>query len=671
MVQSNGISITIQKVRTFSTTPPIILLLLLHTRIPMLTSTKKHEEIIRHSFARSMASGLERRQHPHPQTLSKELLQLKMEESKDLISTAEPTVLAINSYFNDKGSFFVLTDGEGCILKVYGDAQTVKWAAKNALLPGTIANEENIGSTAIGIALYAKQPIQMPAKEHFLFAFNEITSAGAPIFDGEGALIGTLALFVRQESIQPSTINIVQAAALSISTQIKNRQSQQSLEQGNQLLSTIINTLNHGLIAVDADGNVLCHNKTALTVLGISEAQLSSINISDILPQWESSLPTLKRNERIFDEEVVFDNVPIRERYAVNLLPTLIDSEFKGAVILIREMKRVYTIVNKFTGMNARYTFEDIIGESYEMQRVIEYAKIVANSPSTILIEGESGTGKELLAQSIHNFSNRGKAGFVAVNCGALPEALIESELFGYDDGAFTGASKGGKPGKFELANGGTLFLDEIGEMPLDMQVKILRAIQEGVITRVGGSKNINVDVRIIAATNKDLKEEIKKGQFRLDLYYRLSVIPLRIPSLKERKEDIPMLINYFLQSKSLKLNKDVPEISPEVYRFLLSYSWPGNVRELENFIEKTVNLNGNIVWDVTKEQVKNLPDVGVTPHRSSSGKTPIITLDQMEKKMITEAIKALESNISQVAKALGISRNTLYLKMKKYGVTH
>jgi len=595
----------------------------------------------------------------------------QLEASNELTSTAEPTIQALNGYFNDKGTFFVLTDGQGCILKVYGDTQTVRWAAKNALMPGTTANEENLGCTAIGVVLYGKHPILLPSKDHFLFAFNEITSAAAPIVNEEGALVGVLALFVKQESILPSTINIVQAAALSISTQIKNRQAQQSLKQGNQLLSTIINTLNQGLIAVDAEGNVLCHNKTALTVLGTTEAQLVSYNITYILPQWESALPTLKRNERIFDEEVVFDNVPIKERYAVNYLPTVINTEFKGAVILIREMKRVYTIINKFTGMNARYTFEDIIGESYEMQRVIEYAKIVANSPSTILIEGESGTGKELLAQSIHNFSNRGKAAFVAVNCGALPEALIESELFGYDDGAFTGASKGGKPGKFELANGGTLFLDEIGEMPLDMQVKLLRAIQEGVITRVGGTKNVTVDVRIIAATNKDLKEEIKKGLFRLDLYYRLSVIPLRIPSLKERKEDIPMLINYFLQSKSLKLNKDVPEISPEVYRFLLSYSWPGNVRELENFIEKTVNLNGNIVWDVTKEHVKNLPNVGITPHRSSSGKTPIITLEEMEKKMITEAIKILESNISQVAKALGISRNTLYLKMKKYGISH
>jgi sigma-54 dependent transcriptional regulator, acetoin dehydrogenase operon transcriptional activator AcoR len=638
----------------------------------MPTSAKKHEEIVRHSFARSMSFGLERRQNPHPRIISKEELIERQAANEELITITEPTAQALNGYFNEKGTFLVLTDSEGCILKVYGDSQSVKGASKCFIMSGAFADEENLGSTSIGIVLHEKHPIQLASKDHFHFLFNEYTSAGAPITNEEGTLIAVLSIFFKSESVAPNTINIVQAAALGISTQVRNSHTQQSLEHSNRLLSTIINTLNHGLIAVNADGNVLCHNKTALLALGLGEKELGSRNISDILPQWESSLSTLKRNERIFDEEVTFENVPVKERYAVNLLPTIIEGEFVGAVILVREMKRVYNIVNKFTGMSARYTFEDIIGESYEMQRVIEYAKIVANSPSTILIDGESGTGKELLAQSIHNYSNRRNAGFVAVNCGALPESLIESELFGYDSGAFTGASKGGKPGKFELANGGTLFLDEVGEMPLDMQVKLLRVIQEGVITRVGGTKNITVDVRIIAATNKDLKEEIKEGRFRLDLYYRLSVIPLRLPSLRERKEDIPMLINYFLQSKALKLNKDVPDISPEVYRFLLSYSWPGNVRELENFIEKTVNLNGNIVWDVTKDQVKNLPNVGTAPHRgSTSSKTTLTTLDEMEKRMIKEAIKELNSNISQVAKTLGISRNTLYLKMKKYGIDH
>lgn len=618
-----------------------------------------------------MSFGLERRQQPRPKIAAGEDLTKVQQHNSELIAIAEPTLQALTNFFNQKGTLLAVTDSEGCIVSLSGDSAAVKGAAKLSIVVGAYASEAAIGSTAIGLVLQDKQPALLAAKDHFLFALGEYSSVAAPITDGEKTHIGVLSIFFKKESIEPNFISIVEAAATSISTQIKNRQTQVSLEQSNILLSTVINTLNHGLIAVNAEGKALCHNKNALAMLGISEKELAKRNIADILSQWEMALPTLKRNERIFDEVVVFDNVPSKERYAVNLLPSIVDGEFSGAVILIREMKRVYNIVNKFTGMNARYTFEDIIGESFEMQRVIEYAKIVANSPSTILIDGESGTGKELLAQSIHNYSVRKNAGFVAVNCGALPEALIESELFGYDSGAFTGASKSGKPGKFELANGGTLFLDEVGEMPLDMQVKLLRAIQEGVITRVGGTKNIPVDVRIIAATNRDLKEEIKEGRFRLDLYYRLSVIPLRLPSLRERKEDIPMLINYFLQSKALKLNKDVPEISPEVYRFLLNYSWPGNVRELENFIEKTVNLNGNIVWDVSKEQVKDLPNVGTTPHREEPRKSTLTSFDDMEKRMIVEAIKELNGNISQIAKTLGVSRNTLYLKMKKYGIDH
>lgn len=618
-----------------------------------------------------MASGLERRMQPAISILSAEKLEAAAAENSELVAFSEPTIGALSSFFNEKGTFFILTSSNGLVLKLYGDSAAIKYATKLGIAEGMSITEEAVGTIATNLAIREGIPFLVESKNHFLFCLGELTSVCAPILDSNQQVCATLSIFFRKESVATSTLNLLQAAALAIGTQLKNREVNGSLEYTNKLLSTIVNTLNHGLIAVDSEGGVLFHNNAALSSLGIAKTELESSNIATFIAQWETVLATLKRNERIFDEEVVFENVPVKERYAVNFLPTIVDGDFKGAVVLIREMKRVYNIVNKFTGMNARYTFEDIIGESYEMQRVVEYAKIVANSPSTILVEGESGTGKELLAQSIHNYSNRSKAGFVAVNCGALPETLIESELFGYDDGAFTGASKGGKPGKFELANGGTLFLDEVGEMPLEMQVKLLRAIQEGVITRVGGAKNIPVDVRIIAATNRDLKEEIKEGRFRLDLYYRLSVIPLRLPSLRERKEDIPMLISYFLQSKALKLNKEVPEISQEVYNFLLSYSWPGNVRELENFIEKTVNLNGSIVWDVAKEQVKNLPNVGTSLRSSTKSSVHLATIEEMEIKLISESIKALEGNISQVAKSLGISRNTLYLKMKRYGIEH
>lgn len=638
----------------------------------MSSNKKKIEDIVRQSYARCMASGLERRHAVRLNHVQDSELSERAELFKWLVDAFDSYIRFLRGCIDTKGTSIFICDSEGLILKGYGDASFTKMVAKYGFSVGVRATEENIGTNAIGTTIIEKTAIQLNGKEHFLFQLEEFSSVAAPVYDKNGSLAGAIAIITRAGSLSQNTFTLIKEAAKAIHETGLLLKNQHELYLSNKLYESIVNALNHGLIAVNKQGKIISYNQRAITAIGIASTDFEKYNISRFIPNWESIQSILARKESIFDEEIVFENGSVKERYALNFLPIATNGEFEGAVILIREMKRVYNIVNKFTGMNARYTFEDIIGESYEMQRVVEYAKIVADSPSTILIEGESGTGKELLAQSIHTYSKRGGAGFVAVNCGALPESLIESELFGYDDGAFTGARKGGKPGKFELANGGTLFLDEIGEMPIDMQVKLLRVIQEGVITRVGGNKEIPVSVRIIAATNKDLKEEIKRGKFRLDLYYRISVIPLHIPSLKERKEDIPMLISYFLHSKALKLNKEVPEISSEVYRFLLSYSWPGNVRELENFIEKTVNLNGNIVWDVSKDQVKNLPNVGTSPARGESPpKTALVTIDEMEKKMISQAVRELDGNISQIAKVLGLSRNTLYLKMRKYGIQH
>lgn len=615
-----------------------------------------------------MASGLERRSTLDTSSLKHFAID---EQSLFLKNCSQEAFLFIQEMVDSDEWGLVLSDANSMIIDIQGNIHITKYLSKFGITPLACLSEEIAGSNAINIAIFEDTPIFTLANQHFLFHFEGLFSVAAPIHNNENEIVGTLSIWGKSENAPTNGLQLAQKGADFISKSYKWQADKEKNEKNLALLNSIFDTLNNGLIAVNSGGTVVKLNQSVSRMLGLRNGELNGTFIGKILPLWHAVNSRLQNGERIFDEELVFENVPLKEKYAVNLLPRLMEGRFVGAVIIIREMKRVYNMVNKFTGMSARYTFDDIIGESYEMQRVIEYAKIVANSPSTILIDGESGTGKELLAQSIHSYSHRGSAGFIAVNCGALPESLIESELFGYDDGAFTGARKGGKPGKFELANGGTLFLDEIGEMPIDMQVKLLRVIQEGVITRVGGTKEIRVDVRIIAATNKDLKEEIKKGLFRLDLYYRLSVIPLRIPSLKERKEDIPMLINYFLHSKALKLNKDVPEISPEVYHFLLTYPWPGNVRELENFIEKTVNLNGNIVWDVSKEQVKNLPNVGSAISKKTSTKSELMTFDEMEKRLITEALKELNGNISQIAKVLGTSRNTLYLKMRKYRIEH
>lgn len=332
--------------------------------------------------------------------------------------------------------------------------------------------------------------------------------------------------------------------------------------------------------------------------------------------------------------------------------------------------------------MDAIYTFNDIIGQSPQLKKVIEQSREIAPSPSTILITGESGSGKELLAQAIHNESNRKNEPFIAVNCGAIPKNLIESELFGYECGSFTGARKGGCAGKFELANKGTIFLDEIGEMPLEMQVVLLRVLQEGYITRIGGERKIPINIRVIAATNKDLKKEIKKGMFRRDLFYRLNVIPIKVPSLKDRIGDVPVLIDYFLDIKSNKLKKALPDISESLFRKMISYCWPGNIRELENCVENIVNLNGKTTYEIdfdectcmTRDNLGNLIDkdsyVPNTDEHTKNNKTEeIIPLAELEKEAIKRSIIICEGNISKAASKLGVSRNTIYNKMRKYNI--
>jgi DNA-binding NtrC family response regulator len=306
----------------------------------------------------------------------------------------------------------------------------------------------------------------------------------------------------------------------------------------------------------------------------------------------------------------------------------------------------------------------EMIGESQAIKNVIEMADRVAATDARVLITGSNGTGKELVARRIHERSHRSAGPFVEVNCAAIPSELIESELFGHEKGAFTSAVKQ-RIGKFEQANGGTLFLDEIGEMPLDMQVKLLRALQESAITRVGGNKLIPVDVRIIAATNKNLKDEIAKGNFRSELFYRLSVIPIHIPALRERREDIPILIQYFLNLKAIKLNKMVPEISKPLFTELIQYEWPGNIRELENFIEKFVNLDGDLSFETESYSVSSQ---SLNEAANASNKT-VRSLAATEKEAIRAALNAYAQNISQTAKALGISRNALYEKIKRHGI--
>ncbi|WP_430812610.1 MULTISPECIES: sigma 54-interacting transcriptional regulator [unclassified Carboxylicivirga] len=461
----------------------------------------------------------------------------------------------------------------------------------------------------------------------------------------------------------------------SLTAQVKGASMQQQMEDTHQFTFAMMNALKVGIISVNTAGEIKYANDQACQWINIRRREMLKIPVHRLIPAWHNIFQQVSTGEKFVNEEIAINTADKKTKYNVTVTPILNQEQVKliGLVISIRELENVYNLVNKYTGMQARFTFKDIIAKSQHMRKLVDYAKTIADSPSTILIEAESGTGKEVFAQSIHNASSRYDRGFVAINCAAISDNLIESELFGYDDGAFTGAKKGGHPGKFELANGGTLFLDEVGDMKPEVQVKLLRAIQEGAITRVGGEKNIPVDVRIIAATNKNLKLEVQKGNFRLDLFYRLSVIPLKIPALRERMEDLPSLIRFFITKKALRLQKKAPQLRYSTLQQFLEYDWPGNIRELENAIEQYVILDGNIDF----EQIKKEPTDKVPPNRPNtlveSANNPLApslsTVKDMEKALITHTLKHFNNNMTHTAKSLGVSRNTLYLKLKKYSI--
>lgn len=418
-------------------------------------------------------------------------------------------------------------------------------------------------------------------------------------------------------------------------------------------LRTIINFAHEGIIATDKHGVITVFNPSAEKITGISRQSVIGRLVSEVIPSTglnrvvETRQPELSQIQTIGNVKILTNRIPI-----------ITKGEVTGAVATFQDIGAIQKAEEKIReglyqkGFIAKTTFADIVGQSEIMAEVKKKAVLYAKSDSTILILGETGTGKELFAQAIHNESARCKRPFVAINCAALPANLLESELFGYEEGAFTGAKKGGKPGLFELAHGGTIFLDEIGEVPMAIQSRLLRVLQEHEVLRIGGERIIPVNIRVIAATNKDLWDMVKQGLFREDLYYRLCVLEIHLPPLRQRRVDIPLLITKFLQG----YRKDLP---PEVIQkiaghpLLSEYQWPGNIRELHNFVERFAVLHAdNSPVDKTIEMILGEKVQTNKHHR--------------EKEVILQLLAETKGNKSETARRLGISRTTLWRKLRE-----
>ena len=436
-------------------------------------------------------------------------------------------------------------------------------------------------------------------------------------------------------------------------------------------LKAIINSSEEGIVGLDASNQISVVNPAAEKMFSVKSEDLIGRPVNSLSAKLPFSQlaagnePQMKDLVKAGRHLLVANNVPVR-----------VDREKVGSVLTFRDVTKIQQLEQTIRkelyqkGLIARFCFDDITARSGIMSNVIEKAKRFALTDSTVLILGESGTGKELFAQSIHSASRRKGGPFVAINCAALPQNLLESELFGYDEGAFTGAKKGGKPGLFELAHGGTIFLDEIGKMSMDLQSRLLRVLQEREVMRLGGDRLIPVDIRVIAATNENLWLAVKERTFRNDFFFRLNVLNLSIPPLRKRKEDIPILAKLFIKKFSHQLNKKIPAIPAENMDYFMSYNWPGNVRELENLMERYAILSENsrdnslLIKELIEETTSSMIRDSDLTYDSSRLIVEIGTLEEMEKQIFAKLLER-NKNKNDLALLLNISRTTLWKRLK------
>ncbi|MFC7394154.1 sigma 54-interacting transcriptional regulator [Scopulibacillus cellulosilyticus] len=490
---------------------------------------------------------------------------------------------------------------------------------------------------------------------------KKIITTRLPIHDSKGHVLGAFAVF--------KDITVIEDMAEEV-TNLKSIQT---------MLTAIIQSSEEAISVVDEHGRGLIVNPAYMKLTGLSEKDVIGKPATTDISEGESMHMQVLRTRKPV-RGVRMRVGPSKRDVIVNVAPVIVNGKLKGSVGVIQDMSEITSLTNELhrarqiiRTLEAKYSFEDIIGHSEEMRLVIEQAKLAASTPITILLRGESGTGKELFAHAIHNASDRKYNKFIRVNCAAISESLLESEMFGYEEGAFSGAKRGGKRGYFEEANGGSIFLDEIGELSTHMQAKLLRVLQEKEIVRVGGTKPVTVNVRVITATNVNLEKRIAEGSFREDLYYRLNRMPIFIPPLRQRREDIADLSAHLINKINQDYGRNIEGISSEAIDVLMEYHWPGNVRELENVLGRAIihmnfhekQILARDIPPLNKPEVKTdhqIPNLKINGTLSEQ-------LNDYEKEIIKKALKENHMNKTKTAQDLGISVRNLYYKIDKYEI--
>ena len=620
---------------------------------------------ILHSWEISRENRIDPNMPPVTRVLPKHELNDLLTEHEFFLNAADPVLQMVEISIRGTGFIASLAAAPGLLLKVLGDAPVLSHAETRYNVPGALRMVEEVGGSALTMSMIENKPVQISGCEHFNKYFHGWTCSSAPIHDEMEEVVGSLTVSGHMPNKQKHTLALVTAAAATISTRLRESRLMISQQRLGSMLTSIYNSLSDGLLAIDNEMYITHANIHMLDILGLREGMLVGEHIEKIIhPDDKGRMKALLTSGLSESLEVRLVGAKGVQQHMCRILPTKLQSgETVGMTLTITARSQMINIAQQVGGNYAKYNFSDIKGEHPAMQHQISLAKRAAGTNSRILLTGESGTGKELFAQAIHNSSLKRNGPFVAISCAAIPRDLIESELFGYVGGAFTGARQKGMVGKFELANTGTLFLDEINSLPLDMQAKLLRALQQREIIRIGDTKPTPINARIIAATNIDLYEAVQQSEFREDLYYRLNVVELTVPPLRERKEDIRMLANHILKRQSREVGFPVPELSPETISVLSEYRWPGNVRELDNVCERALLVaSGNTIVP------KHLPE-SILPRAEENVGLNGMSVQDMYSQLIKRSMIVNNGNLSKVAKELGVARTTLYRNMKKFGL--
>ncbi|MGH1480392.1 MAG: sigma-54-dependent Fis family transcriptional regulator [Geminicoccales bacterium] len=616
--------------------------------------------IIQGSWARSLTKGVNARAGATPQVTNGDQLDRTRRQNGNLLAAADQSLQQAADLLEETSAMVVLTDGDGVILDARGDNRTLDAGHDINLQPGGHWGEDVVGTNGIGTALSTGKPVFVHAAEHFCEGIKSWTCAGAPIRDPQDrSVIGLIDISGPPEIFRRHNIALAVLAAEKIELALGEHARVERLRLLEACLSSMpVADGADGLVVLDRLGRIIHLNGEAVPKRVQSEDG-NDLNLGQQLVDLSGT----------HTDQDIFDRLPEPLRPAW-VRPLKIGSDMSGAMLIYAAggRARAKSIPPKPTFSVPPPPHPEIQGESTRLLHAVAKAKRAASSRVPVLVEGETGVGKELFAKLIHSASqDDDKASFIAFNCGAVSKDLLGAELFGHVSGAFTGAARDGRAGRFELAHGGTLCLDEIGELPLDLQPYLLRVLEEGAVYRLGDGKPRPVDVRLIALTNRNLKDEVAAGRFRRDLYFRISTVVLEIPPLRERAGDIDRLIDHFNQLFATKYGVEALVFDGEARDALCHYDWPGNVRELRNLMESLILMS-------TERNVRlaDLPqEVGAQGITQDAPKELVrnCSLEVTERIAIEQAIETGGGNLSLVAKTLKISRSTLYRKIKHYGL--